>query len=306
MRDLDDVLALFETPLSELAARADRRRREGVGDSLELCGIVNAKAGRCSEDCTFCAQSARHRTGITEYPLKPVSEMVAAAERAVAAGCARFGIVTSGPTLSVRELDQVCEAVGKIADRTGAAVCASLGELSVQQFSRLREAGLTRYNHNIETSRRYFGRVVTTHAFEDRLRTVRAAAEAGLEVCCGGIIGMGESRADRAAMALTLRDMDVDSVPINILMPIPGTPLAGTEPLGPAEALRTIAVFRILMPDRAVKLAGGRQSGLGDFQGMAFMAGANGLILGDYLTQRGRPVEQDHVLLEAVREAWKT
>ena len=304
MRDLQDVLALYDTPLAELAAQADRCRRDGVGDALEVCGIINAKAGRCSEDCRYCAQSARHRTGITEYPLKPVSDMVAAAERAAQAGCARFGIVTSGPTLDEEELDRVAQAVRAITARTGCGVCASLGALSAEQFARLREAGLTRYNHNIETSPEHFGRIVTTHGFEDRMRTTRAAAEAGLQVCCGGIIGMGETREDRAAMALTLREMAVDSVPINILMPVPGTPLEDVEPTGPIEALRTIAVFRILMPDRTIKLAGGRESGLGDFQGMAFMAGANGLILGDYLTQRGRPVEQDRLLLEAVREAW--
>ncbi len=304
MRDLQDVLALYDTPLAELAAQADQCRRDGVGDALEVCGIINAKAGRCSEDCRYCAQSARHRTGITEYPLKPVSEMLAAAEHAAEAACARFGIVTSGPTLDEEELDRVAEAVRAITGETGCGVCASLGALSPEQFGRLRDAGLSRYNHNIETSPEHFGRIVTTHSFEDRVRTARAAAEAGLQVCCGGIIGMGETRGDRAAMALTLRDMDVDSVPINILMPVPGTPLEDVEPIGPIEALRTIAVFRILMPGRTIKLAGGRESGLGDFQGMAFMAGANGLILGDYLTRRGRPVEQDRLLLEAVREAW--
>ncbi len=302
--ELREALSLYEMPVSELAARADRARRASTDGGLELCGIVNAKSGRCGEDCHFCAQSARYQTGCPEYPLKAARQIVEAARRAAKMGCGHFGIVTSGATLSDGELERIAEAVEALRGEFGLKVCASLGRLGADQFRRLRDAGLERYNHNIETSPRYFPQVVTTHTFEDRAATVRRAAEAGLSVCCGGIIGMGETREDRASLGLALRELPVDSVPLNVLMSIPGTPLAVCRSISPIEVVKTVAVFRILMPRRTIKLAAGREDALGDFQGMAFMAGASGMILGDYLTQPGPQIAKDRQLLAAVKEAW--
>ena len=224
--------------------------------------------------------------------------------RARDAGAAHFGIVTSGRCVGGEDIDSISEAVSRISSDLDMQVCASLGCLEVRHFQTLREAGLTRYNHNIETSERYFREIVNTHEFDDRVRTVKAAAGAGLSVCCGGIIGMGETREDRASLGLTLRKLPIDSVPINVLMPVPGTPLEDVSPLSSVEVLKTIAVFRILMPERTVKLAAGRESALGDFQGMAFNAGANGMIVGDYLTQKGRSPEEDQRLVAELAEAW--
>ena len=299
-----ELLALYDAPLPELAARADRARREAGVNGLALCSIINARSGLCGEDCKFCAQSARHATGVPEYPLKDTGEIVAAAERAKASGAGHFGIVTSGRGLSDGEVEAVVRAVAAIRREVGITPCASLGCLEPRQFAMLKAAGLVRYHHNIETSERFFPSIVTTHTFADRLRTIRSAAEAGLSVCSGGIIGMGETREDRVDMALALRDLPVESVPINVLMPIAGTPLAGAAPLGAAEVLKTVAIFRILMPGRAIKLAAGRDTVLADFQGMAFMGGANGMIIGDYLTQPGRAQDADRRLVEEIRQAW--
>jgi biotin synthase len=302
--ELAEILSLYEMSVSELAARADRVRRASTDGRLELCGIVNAKSGRCGEDCRFCAQSARYQTGCSEYPLKPARDIVDAGRRAAERGCGHFGIVTSGSAPSDGEIERIAAAVEALRGEFALKVCASLGRLTAGQFRRLRDAGLERYNHNIETSPAYFPQVVSTHTFQQRAATVRLAAEAGLSVCCGGIIGMGETREDRVRLGLALRELPVDSVPLNLLMPIPGTPLAECRPLPPIEVLRTVAVFRMLMPRRTIKLAAGRESVLGDFQGMAFMAGANGMIVGDYLTQAGREVAKDRELIKAVKETW--
>jgi biotin synthase len=302
--DRDEALALFELPLPELAARADRARREGGGGSLEVCSIVNAKSGRCGEDCRFCAQSARWRTGASEYPLMGAGEIVAAARRARELGAGRFGVVTSGRRLSAAEVERVAAAVRAVREETGLEPCASLGSIGPDDLARLRDAGLARYHHNIEASPAHFGNLVTTHAFAERVATARAAVEAGLSLCSGGIIGAGESREDRVDMGLAVRDLGADSVPVNVLVPVPGTPLEGAPPLSAAEVLRTVAVFRLLMPGRNIKLAAGRESALGDFQGMAFMSGANGILVGGYLTRPGRSVEDDLRLVAEVRAAW--
>lgn len=302
--DISQALELYNLPLLELMARADARRRELAGDSLETCTIINARSGRCSEDCKFCAQSVHYATGIDEYPLLPLQELADGARRAREIGSARFGIVTSGCTVSDADFDKIAAAISAIVEREGIDVCASLGCLSCSQLTRLKDAGLSRYHHNIETSRRFFPRIVTTHDFEQRLAMIRNAAAVGLSVCSGGIIGMGETREDRVDMALTLAELKVDSVPINILTPIPGTPLQDTPPLGPLEALKTVAVFRLLLPGKTIKLAAGRESVLKDYQAMAFLAGANSMIVGGYLTLRGRSVEEDQRLLEEIRNAW--
>jgi len=304
MENREEIRALLALPLVELAARADAVRARHAPGRLDLCGIVNAKSGRCGEDCRFCAQSARHRTGIPEHGLLARDELVRAAVAARANGAERFGIVTSGNCLAPAELDRVTEAIAAIRREVDIALCASLGAVSVAQLGALKQAGLSRYHHNIETAPGFFPRIVTTHSFAEREATVRAAQEAGLEVCCGGILGMGESWDDRIEMALALRQLGVDSVPINILSPIPGTPLGEQPVMSAAEAIRAIALFRLVIEKGVIKVAAGRETILGDFQGLAFLAGANGMITGGYLTLPGRSADADRRLIEEIRCAW--
>lgn len=295
---------LLNEPLENLLARANQVRREHVGDKLDVCSILNARSGRCGEDCKFCAQSARHHTETPVYPLKDAGQIVAAADRSKAIGAERLGIVTSGNRLTDEEAGVITEAIEQIKQEVGIAVCGSLGALSLTQLQRLKAAGLSRYHHNIETSRRFYAEVVTTHDFQERVDTVAAAKEAGLEVCSGGIIGMGETWQDRIDMATTLSELKVDSVPINILIPIKGTALEAAERLSVEDIVRTICLFRILLPTQALKIAAGREMALADDQIKAFQAGANGMIIGGYLTVKGAGIEADHALMDQIRQAW--
>lgn len=304
--NMNEALALYDLPLPELSARADRARREHTGETLELCTILNARSGRCSEDCRFCAQSAHYATSAAEYPLLPREEILAAARRAVEIGSDHFCIVSSGRALSGTEFDGVVETVAAIREQVGIEVCCSLGCLTREGLERLHGAGCTRFQHNLETSRRFFPQIVTTHTYDDRVNTVRMAKELGFSVCSGGIVGLGETREDRISMALDLKALNVDVVPINALMPIPGTPLADREPISPSEVLKTVAIFRLLLPEKTIKLAGGRESVLKEFQATAFLSGANGMIIGGYLTQRGRAVEDDQRMVEEIRSAWRS
>ena len=300
-----ETAGLLKLPLAELASMADRTRRDEAGDALDLCNIMNAKSGLCGEDCKFCAQSSRHATVASSYPLKSKKEIIEAARRAKAMGAYRFGIVTSGNTLTKRDLDTIAGAIAHITEKIGIEMCASLGKLSEESLVMLKRAGLSRYHHNIETSPGFFAKIVTTHTFQERVDTIRAANKAGLQVCSGGIIGMGETWNDRIDMALILKELDVDSVPINILVPVKGTALEGMKPISSADAIRTIAIFRILLKDKIIKIAAGRESILKDFQAMAFMAGANGMLIGGYLTVRGRSIKEDRRFVEEVKEAWR-
>lgn len=303
--DRKNARALLDKPLGELLTLANKVRQDCVGRRIELCNIMNAKSGLCAEDCKFCAQSSRHKTGIDTYPLKSINEILKAAYFAKEIGAQRFDIVTSGNTLSSEELKRIADAIYLIRDRVHIKTCASLGKLSEKDLLLLKNAGLGRYHHNIETSPRYFSTIITTHTFKNRLDTVRAAKAVGLEVCSGGIIGLGESWDDRIEMAFTLRDLDVTSVPINILVPIKGTPLATTSHLGAIDAIKTIAIFRIILQDKIIKVAAGRESILKDFQAMAFMAGANGMLIGGYLTIKGRSVDEDRLFIKEIEKAWK-
>lgn len=303
--DRKDIQKLLKLPVANLAAIADEIRAKNAGRQLDLCTIINAKSGSCVEDCKFCAQSCRHATGVETYPLKSNNEILMAAITARKNGAMRFGIVTSGNTLTSREIDRLAACIKEIRAKVGIKICASLGKLSEEELKRLKKAGISRYHHNIETSPRYFKKIVTTHTFEERLETIKAAKSAGLEVCSGGIIGMGETWADRIEMALVLKELDVDSVPINILVPIDGTPLAGPGQISCIDAIKTIALFRIILQNKAVKIAAGRETVLKDFQASAFMSGANGMLIGGYLTVKGRAVAEDRKLIEEIKEAWK-
>lgn len=299
-----DVDYLLHAPLLELISHADKIRRESKGREFELCNIINAKSGLCGEDCKFCAQSAHHSCDVPTYPLKRGSEILKAAEAAGEMGAAYFGIVTSGNRLDRKELDSLAEAISDIKDKVPIRICASLGALKASELSALKDAGLSRYHHNIETSRRYYTHIVSTHEFDQRLTTVQVAKEVGLEVCSGGIIGMGETWQDRIDMAMLLKKLKVESVPVNLLVPIEGTAMGSLEPISCVDAVRTICIFRIILPEVTIKVAAGRETILKDFQSMAFMAGANGMLIGGYLTVRGRSPSEDHRLVEQVQQAW--
>ncbi|MFC1631702.1 biotin synthase BioB [Candidatus Omnitrophota bacterium] len=297
--------SLFQRPLSELIFQANQIRKEFLGSEIELCSILNAKSGGCSEDCKFCAQSSRYPTNIDTFPLKDKDQIVEAARQAKEIGAKKFGIVTSGNSLSLREINIIAQAIREIRDKVDIEICASLGAQTEQQLRILKQAGLARYHHNVETSPRFYSQIVSTHSFEQRVNTIKAAKQVGLSVCSGGIIGMGESEQDRIDLACLLRDLDVDSVPINFLVAHPGTPLQGLIPLSCSEAVKTIAIFRIILKDKIIKIAAGRETILSDFQGLGFLAGANGMLIGGYLTIRGRDVAADQQLVEQIKMLWR-
>ena len=300
----EDITLLLKKPLAELIAEADSVRSEFAGSRLDVCNIINAKSGLCAEDCKFCAQSARHKTEVAAYPLVNIDTIVKGAKKAKEIGAERFGIVTSGNRLTPFEIAAICRAAADIKSKVGITVCASLGALSREDLAALKEAGVSRYHHNIETSPHFYTNIVSTHSFQERVDTIKAAKSAGLEVCSGGIIGLGESWQDRIDMALLLKELDVDSIPINVLIPIKGTPLQNLSPISASDAVRAIAIFRIILKEKTIKIAAGRESILKDFQAMIFMAGANGMLIGGYLTTKGREVEADLDLIEEIKKAW--
>ena len=273
-------------------------------NSFSLCSIMNARSGRCSEDCRFCTQSSHHRTNSPVYPLKDSEEIVADARQAKENGANHFSIVTSGRGLHGKDLDQVIETVTAIRDEVGIEVCASLGILNTEDFKRLKEAGLARYHHNLESSREFFPKICSSHSFQDRLDTIKAARQAGLEICSGGIIGLGESEEDRISLALTLKEYDIDSAVINILIPLAGTPMADLPPMAVKDILRTIALFRLILPDIPLRLAAGRETALADFLSSALLAGADGMMIGGYLTRRGRSPEKDLAFVQDIKKIW--
>lgn len=300
-----EIESLRALPCRELMARALEIKLVRRGKSLSLCSIINAKSGQCSEDCRFCTQSAHFKTDTPVYPLKTAEEIVAAARQAKKDGATHFSIVTSGRAITGRSLPAVADLIASIRDQVDIRVCASLGMATRQDLQALQQAGLSRYHHNLETSREFFPAIVTTHTFAERVATIQAARQAGLEVCAGGIIGLGESETDRISLALTLAELGVESVPLNILIPLPGTPLAEITPLPIQEILRAIALFRLILPDAALRLAAGRESALHDFLSAAFMAGADGMMIGGYLTQRGRSAEMDRQFVQAIQDLWQ-
>jgi biotin synthase len=285
------------TPIHVLFNLATTLREHFRGKRVDLCSIVNAKSGACPEDCSYCAQSARHKTELKQYPLLPKEEILEHAKKALDSGAKRFCIVTSGKKVNREELKRIAEAISEIRVM-GLLPCATLGLLDEEELILLKEAGLYRYHHNIETSKRFFSNICTTHTYEEKVRTIKAAKRVGLSTCSGGIFGLGEDWSDRVEMAFTLRQLGVDSVPLNFLIPIKGTPLEDMEPLHPFEALRIVSLFRIVMPEREIRICGGRLQTLGHFNSMAFLAGADGLLIGNYLTQKGCSVEDD---LEIIR-----
>lgn len=294
-----EALLLADAPLDELTQAADEIRRQICGTGFDLCTIVNGKCGLCSEDCKYCAQSAHYHTACEEhYPLLDTGTLLEGAKHNEAQGVLRYSIVTSGKRLSDREVEQVCESIRTIRRETSIQVCVSFGLLNEEQFRKIREAGASRVHCNLESSARYFPEVCTTHTYEEKIETLKAAKRAGLSICSGGILGLGETMEDRIDMVLTARSLGVKSIPMNLLNPIPGTPYEHRAPLTNAEACRCAAVFRFLIPDASIRLAGGRGL-VGDKGKACFQSGANAAISGDMLTTAGITVETD---LELIKE----
>ncbi len=295
--DKVEALEICEAPLAELCATANEIRQHFCGSAFDICTIINGKSGKCTENCRYCAQSSFYRTAIEEYPLLDTDKIVEQAVYNEERGVLRYSIVTSGRRLSPGEVGQVCDSIRSIRKISGIAVCGSFGLLDEAQFARLKAAGISRVHNNLETSRRNFSNVCTSHTYDDKIAAIRAAQRAGLNVCSGGIMGLGESMEDRIGMALDLRELGVRSIPVNLLNPIPGTPYENNKRLTNEEMCRIVALFRFLIPNASIRLAGGRGL-LVDKGRQCFLSGANAAISGDMLTTEGITIEQDMQMLD--------
>lgn len=277
----------------DLFRAASRVKEHFVGNEVHLCSIINAKSGRCAEDCAFCAQSAHHKTDAPVYPLVEEERLLESARAAETSGSACFGIITSGTTVDGAELEQILTALRRIRQETTILPSCSLGIIDEETARKLKDAGMDTYHHNLETAESFFPSICTTHPYQDDVNTVRAVKKAGLKICSGGIFGLGESVAQRIEMAFTLKELDVDSVPINFLNPIEGTRLEGATNISAMECLKTIAIYRLILPEKRITVCGGREKNLRDLQSWIFLAGANGTMIGNYLTTQGRNVDVD-------------
>ena len=294
----EEALSLVDAPLDELTKAANEIREHFCQNGFDICTIVNAKCGKCSEDCKYCAQSAHYHTSCEEsYPLLSTEELLAQAKKNDSQGILRYSLVTSGKRLSDQDVDKACESIRAIRKETDIRVCVSFGLLNEEQFRKLKEAGASRVHCNLEASRRYFPEICTTHTFDEKIETLKAARRAGLSICSGGIMGLGETMEDRIDMVLSARELGVKSVPVNLLNPIPGTPYEHNRILTNDELCRITAIFRFLIPDGSIRLAGGRGL-LGDKGEKCFLSGANAAISGDMLTTAGITVKTDLELLK--------
>lgn len=293
--DRQEIEYLFspDNSLWDLLYWANQIRQKFFGNKIKVCSIVPGRLGGCSQDCKFCAQSARYESSFKETKTLTDEEILNAAKQAKQKGVLNFGIVYSGKTISEKELVRLEKLIPKIKNEIGINVCGGFGIINYEQASRLKQAGLSRYNHNLETSRNNFKNIVTTHDYDSRIETVKAAKKAGLGLCTGGIFGIGETDADRIDMVLQIRELGVDMVPMNFLHPIAGTPLANMPTMQPREILRLIALYRFILPKTGIKIAGGRVLNLRDMQSWIFYAGATSILSGNYLTTAGRAVEDD-------------
>ncbi len=296
----DEALRVATAPDDELLAilhAAFRVRRHHHGREVRVHVLQNAKSGVCAEDCAFCSQSMHFESEVPQYGMQGVEELVEGAREAKEMGAVTFCIVTATRGPSSSEVETVCEAARRIKERWSMDVCASLGLLKEGQAEKLAEAGVDRYNHNLETSENHFSNIVQTHDWQDRVTTVQRAKAAGMEACCGGIVGMKEAAEDRVDLALELRELGVESVPINLLNPRPGTPMEAVDPLSPQEALKTLALFRFVHPEADVRIAGGREEILQQMQPLALYA-ANSMFTDGYLTTPGQEDSEDHRMIK--------
>jgi biotin synthase len=298
--DRQSALALtqsYGTELYDLFTTARREREKFKGNKVDLCSIVNAKSGACPEDCSFCAQSAHSKTDTNIYPLLNKENILEAALYARQHGVKRFCIVISGTAPSNNDLDKICNFISELR-KNEILPCATLGMLDTEQLKQLKDAGLNRYHHNLETSEAFFSEICTTHTYLDKMKTISAAKSLDLSLCSGGIFGLGESWEDRIEMAFALKEIGVDSVPINFFTPVKGTPLGDRGMLSPLEALKIIAIYRLILPEREIRVCGGRPVTLRDLNSHIFTAGADGLLLGNYLTTQGRDPRDDLQMIQ--------
>ena len=294
-----EASVLLDAPLDKLCAAADNIRKRFCGNGFDLCSIINGKSGKCGEDCKFCAQSAHWSACAESYPLMTESEILRAAEANARAGIPRFSIVTSGRRLSEKEIESLCKSIRAVKEKAGVSVCASVGLLDGAAFESLRSAGADRAHCNLETSERYFPQICTTHTYIDKINALNRARSAGLEICSGGIMGLGETQDDRIELAFALKDLGVSSVPINFLNPISGTPFEKNALLSDDEKRRVTAIFRFILPKAFIRLAGGRGL-IADKGAACFLSGANACITGDMLTTQGISAETDRLLIKSL------
>lgn len=289
-----ELTRIDEADIPLLLGVANKVRCQFTGSRVDTCEIVNARSGGCSEDCKFCAQSAHHDAKIDSYPLLSEEAILQAARAAEAHGAYRFCIVTAGCGMKGDpDFDRILASIRRLGRDTGLQRCCSLGLLGPEQVQSLKAAGITRYHHNLEAGKSFFASICTTHTYDERVETIRQVKAAGLEVCSGGIIGLGETWAQRLELAFALRELDVDSVPINVLNPVKGTALADRPPLPPFEVLQTFAIFRLILPAKILRYAGGREKALGELVPLGFLSGINGMLIGNYLTTAGRGAAVD-------------
>ncbi len=298
MKDL--VLEVLNSPLEEFyqfLCKANELKLKHFGNFVETCAILNAKSGRCPSDCKFCAQSSRFKLNIKTYPLLSERELLQRALSAFDLGIDRFSFVTSGVSPSKEELKVIGRVVERLkAERPNCKVCASLGQMGKRELSFLKSCGLDRYHHNLETSREFYPEISTVQRWEDRYRTVLTAKEVGLSTCCGGIFGLGERDTDIASLVESLKELSVDSIPVNFLHPIKGTPLERADYLTPLKCLRIITAIKLSIPEAEIRVCGGRERNLGELQPLALFP-ANALMVGNYLTTKGRGLSDDYRMI---------
>lgn len=296
----EEALKLVTAPLQDLCSYADEIRKHFCGNTFDMCTIINGKSGRCSENCKYCAQSAHYCTKIEEYPLLDSDTIVEQAHYNDDRGVLRYSIVTSGKALNDAEIENVCQSIRRIKEETNVKVCVSFGLLNAKQFEKIKQAGVERVHNNLETSRNNFPNVCTTHTFDDKIKAIKSAQSVGLNVCSGGIMGLGETMEDRIDLALSVRELGIKSIPINLLNPIPNTPYESNPILTNNEMCRIVAIFRFINPKSFIRLAGGRGL-LEDFGKRCFQSGANAVISGDMLTTtNGMTIEKDMQMVKSL------
>lgn len=283
-----------ETDIPILLGVANKVRETFTGNRVDTCEIVNARSGGCSENCKFCAQSAHNEAKIEVYPLMSEEDILAAAKKAEADGAYRFCIVTAGRGMEGDpDFNRIVNAIKRIGEETSLGRCCSLGTLQEEHVAELKAAGISRYHHNLETSRSNFNNICTTHSYDERIATIKKIKNAGLQACSGCIIGMGETWEQRVELAFDLKELDVDSVPINVLNSIKGTAMEGARKLKPMEILQAFAIFRLILPTKIIRYAGGREHNLGELVPLGFLSGVNGMLIGNYLTTQGKGAADD-------------
>ena len=298
---MDEAERLLATDdVMTLADSANTITRKFNGDVVDVEALINAKSGRCPEDCSFCAQSTFYETGVNKYPLLPTEQIVENARMAKEGGATSFCLVCAYRSPPEKDFEQICDTITAVKKEIGTEVNVSLGFMTPERARRLKALGVKRYNHNLEAAESYFQKICTTHDFSDRMKTARIVKEAGLELCCGGILGMGETERQRIELAFSIASLNPDEVPMNILIGREGTPMEGMGTIDPVDAIKAIAVWRFIMPKTILKIAGGREVHLKDKERLALKAGANGIITGGYLTTGGNQPNKDIAMIKEI------